>query len=176
MIQYGPINATVRIKLSDIVPVVFRNSARQIKWGIVVLGVGVLVEALYFYRQNAKSFLLPLLMITLGLPGLLLLACFLTARTALKNNPSYRGDFQYSFSDDGVYVEGIHSKGSLSWKGLHHVTETRHAFLLFHDKYNAQILPKRCFASESDFAALRVLIQAHVPNINLMTGEKVAKQ
>jgi hypothetical protein len=176
MNQHTPINIAARVELSDAVPVLFRNSLRQIKWGIVVVGLIVLAVGVSLYRQNATSFLIPLLIITLSLPGLLLLACFLTARTALKNNPSYRGDFQYSFSDDGVYIKGIHSKGSLSWKGLHHVTETRRALLLFHDKYNAQILPKRCFASESDFAALRVLIQAHVPNANLMPGEKVAKQ
>jgi len=171
MNQHTPINVAVQVELSDAVPVLFRNSLRQIKWGIVAVGLIVLAVGVSLYRQNATSFLVPLLMITLGLPGILLLACFLTARTALKNNPSYRGDFQYSFSDDGVYVEGIHSKGSLSWKALHHVTETRHALLLFHDKYNAQILPKRCFASDSDLTSLRALIRAHVPNTNLTTGE-----
>jgi len=176
MNQHKAINATVRLRLSDMVPVVFRSSVRQVKWGIVVLGVGVLAEALYFYRQNATSFLAPLSVITLSLPVLLLLDCYLTTRSVLKNNPSYRGDFQYSFSDKGIEVEGIYSKGNLSWNALHHVVETQRAFLLFHDKYNAQVLPKRCFASESDSAALRVLIQAHVPNTNLRTGEKIAKQ
>jgi len=59
MNQHKAINATVRLRLSDMVPVVFRSSVRQVKWGIVVLGVGVLAEALYFYRQNATSFLAP---------------------------------------------------------------------------------------------------------------------
>ena len=172
MNQHTPINIAARVELSDAVPVLFRNSLRQIKWGIVVVGLIVLAVGVSLYRQNATNFLVPLLLITMGLPGILLLACFLTAGTALKNNPSYRGDFQYSFSDDGVYVEGIHSKGSLSWKALHHVTETRHALLLFHDKYNAQILPKRCFASDSDLASLRMLIQAHVPNTKLIAREK----
>jgi len=172
MNQHTPINIAVRVELSDAVPVLFRNSLRQIKWGIVVVGLIVLAVGVSLYRQNATSFLIPLLMITLGLPGLLLLACFLTTRTALENNPSYRGVFQYSFSDEGVCVQGLHSKGDLSWSGLHHVTETRQAFLLFHDKYNAQILPNRYFTTDSDVAALRALIRAHVPNTKLIAGEK----
>jgi len=165
MNQHRPIDAIMRVQLSDMVPVVFRNSVLQIKWGIVVFGVILLGGTFYLSRLgNAASALLWLMAFTLGLPALLLLASYFTARSTLKNNPSYRGEIQYSFSDEGIYVQGIHSKGNLSWNSLHHVIETRHAFLLFHDKYNTQVLPKRCFASDSDLAALRALMQVHVPN------------
>jgi len=171
MNQHAPINATVRIQLSDMVPIVFRNSVLQIKWGIVAVAVILLGATFYLSRlENAAGSLLWLTGIALGFPALLLLACYFTARSTLKNNPSYRGEFQYSFSDEGIYIQGIHSNGSLSWNALHHVVETQRGFLLFHDKYTAQVLPERSFASESDFAALRVLIQAHVPNTSLRTG------
>lgn len=162
----------VRVELPDVVPVMFRNSLRQVRWGIVVVGVILLLVGVSLYRQNAAGGLLALSAIILGFPVLLLLACYLTAQTALRNNPSFRGDFQFSFSNGRVNIQSIHSKGDLFWSGLHHVTETRQSFLLFHDKYNAQILPKRYFASDSDVAALRALIQAHVPNTKLITGEK----
>ena len=153
------------------VPIVFRNSVLQIKWGIVALAVILLGGTFYLSRlENAASALLWLAGFALGFPALLLLACYFTARSTIKNNPSYRGEFQYSFSDEGIYIQGIHSKGSLSWNALHHVVETQRGFLLFHDKYTAQVLPKRSFASEPDYAALRVLIQAHVPNTSLRAG------
>ena len=49
MNQHEPVNASVRLKLSDMVPVVLRNSFRQIKWGAVGLGVFILCEGGYLY-------------------------------------------------------------------------------------------------------------------------------
>jgi hypothetical protein len=180
MNQQAPISMAVRLTLSDIVPVVFRNSLRQIRWGIALLGVLILGAAVHTYlfgvshpaaeRTSVVSLLLGLLAIALSLPVSLLLGSYFTARSALKNNPNFHGDFQYSFSDEGIQVQGIHSTGSLSWNGLNHVVETRNAFLLFHDKYNAQAVPKRCFANDSDVAALRALIQAHAPRARLRTS------
>src|SRR5262249_17257035 len=50
------------------------------------------------------------------------------------------------------------SQQSLKWSGRFQPR----AFMLFHDKYTAQVIPKRFFVDESEIARLRELMKRHV--------------
>jgi hypothetical protein len=86
--------------------------------------------------------------------------------SGFKTNRSLNSGLRYSFSPEGIQTTGPTSQGLLRWDGLHRIEETRHAFLLFHDKKNAQVVPKRFFG-EPDLEGLRALMKAHVAKVKL---------
>jgi hypothetical protein len=74
MNQQAPISMAVRLTSSDIVPVVFINSLRQIRWGIALLGVLILGAAVHIYlfgvshRAAERTSVVSLLLGLLRLP------------------------------------------------------------------------------------------------------------
>jgi hypothetical protein len=150
---------------------------RHYQWGIAILwgiGFGVAVQLFRFRQQQPADRgsgeelvlnLLPLASLALlfaAFPIYLLAICYFRARSVLKNNSNLQGKIHYSFAEDGISHQGLHSQGNLRWSGLYHVYESRGAFLLFHDKQTAQVIPTRFFADKSDIIRLRGLMRRNV--------------
>jgi hypothetical protein len=180
MIRQQSINASVHLQLWDMVRAFIAVGLRRFRWGMVGLGIVLVFVAIQFCRiepwynpdSAAVGLTLPQNLLLLGLlaslfPIYFFTASYFVARSSLKNNSTLRGVIQYSFSEEGIRHQGTHSEGSLGWGGLNRVGETRGAFLLFHDKFHAQIIPKRSFASESDVVAFRELLKRQFPTANL---------
>jgi YcxB-like protein len=115
---------------------------------------------------HAAQNLLPLVLLFFLFPFVIIVASCLHLRSSFRSNRSLNCGLHYAFSQEGIETAGPTSQGLLRWDGLHRIEETRHAFLLFHDKKNAQVVPKRFFG-ESDLAALRALMKAHVAKVKL---------
>jgi len=102
-----------------------------------------------------------------GLPVIFVFVLpLLSARKALSDERLKRG-VSYQFSDAGFHVETSVSKTDFSWAAIRRVSEARFAFLVFTNPNIAFTLPKRCFESTQDVAALRELFRAHVPRAKL---------
>src|SRR5258707_15127690 len=90
----------------------------------------------------------------------------LSARRGRSDERLKRG-VSYQFSDAGFHVETSVSRTDFSWAAIRRVSEARAAFLVFTNPNIAFTLPKRCFKSTQDVAALRELFRAHVPAAKL---------
>ena len=102
-----------------------------------------------------------------GLPVIFVFVLpLLSARRVLSDERLKRGA-SYQFSDAGFHVETSVSKTDFSWAAIRRVSEARSAFLVFTNPNIAFTLPKRCFESTQDVAALRELFRAHVPKVKL---------
>jgi hypothetical protein len=180
MSQQPAISASVHLQLWDMVRAFIAVGLRRYRWGMVGLGIVLVFVGIQFCRIEpwyqpdaaAVGLTLPQNLLLLGtlaslFPIYLFTASYFVARSSLKNNSNLRGVIQYSFSEEGIRHQGTHSEGNIGWGGLNRVGETRGSFLLFHDKFQAQIIPKRSFASESDVVAFRELLKRQVPSANL---------
>jgi hypothetical protein len=114
---------------------------------------------------HAAQTILPVLLLFFLFPFVVIVASCLHM-SSFRTNRSLSSGLHYAFSQEGIQTTSRTSQGLLRWDGLHRIEETRHAFLLFHDKKNAQVVPKRFFG-ESDLAALRSLMNAHVAKVKL---------
>ncbi len=115
---------------------------------------------------HAVHTILPVLLLLFLFPFVVIVGSCLHMLSGFKTNRSLNSGLHYAFSQDGIQTTGPTSQGLLRWDGLHRIEETRHAFLLFHDKKNAQVVPKRFFG-ESDLVALRALMKDHVAKVRL---------
>lgn len=115
---------------------------------------------------HAVHTIFPVLLLLFLFPFVVIVASCLHMLSSFKTNRSLNSGLHYAFSPEGIQTRGPTSQGLLRWDGLHRIEETGHAFLLFHDKKNAQVVPKRFFG-ESDLAALRALMKAHVAKVKL---------
>ncbi len=102
-----------------------------------------------------------------GLPILFVLVLpLLTARKVVTDERIKRG-ISYQFSDAGIHIQSSVATVDLKWAAIRNVTETRTAFLLLPGPNVAHTLPMRCFANETEIAAMRELLRANVPMAKL---------
>jgi hypothetical protein len=104
-----------------------------------------------------------------GLPGFVLfLSPLLAARRSLKDERVKKG-INYRFSDAGIHIESSVAISDVQWTAFRYLIATRSLFLLLTNRTAAgvQILPIRCFASGSDLAAMRQLLNNKIPNVKL---------
>jgi hypothetical protein len=112
--------------------------------------------------QNARP-----LKWALGIPVIIVFVLpLLSARHALQDGRFKRG-VSYQFSEAGIHVETSISKTDLSWAAIHRVKELPSEFLVFTNPNLAFTLPRRCFESGEDVAALRELFRTHVQRTKL---------
>jgi hypothetical protein len=88
----------------------------------------------------------------------------LIARRALADGRVNRGT-TYQFTENSIHVETAVATADIQWAAFRYAVGTRSLLLLLATKTGggAQILPTRCFANESDLAAVRQLISRKVP-------------
>jgi len=105
--------------------------------------------------------------------GCLLLVAFgsgplLTSRRAV-NDDRVRKGMTYRFSNAGVHIESAVARADVQWEAFRYAITTRSLMLLLTNKMGsgAQVLPTRCFASESDLAAVRQLVDSKLPKVKL---------
>jgi hypothetical protein len=155
-----PIEAKGRLVVSDVARASLSIGGRKygFVWAVLAMVCSIAIVALVRYtdapfedKVRTIQTLLPVWAGVFSLPILFVVASYFSAVSRLRHNPNLRNELKYSFSDEGIATEGPTMRGSLTWSGLHRIEETRHAFLLFHDKTTAQVLPKRFFnAGEMD--------------------------
>jgi hypothetical protein len=132
--------------------------------------VGVLGLAIFiferFHEQPAEGGWLAFLWV---LMATFFVSPLFTARRAVADERVSKG-ISYRFSDAGIHIESSVATSDVQWAAFRYVVPTRSLFLLLTTKRaaaSAQILPIRCFASDSDLAAFRQLLNDKIPKAKL---------
>jgi hypothetical protein len=87
-------------------------------------------------------------------PFLMLILLVLTKRASFLRRPVV-----YSFFKDRIEIKTASAGSAVQWATLVMTRETNQRFLLYFQKYVAFVIPKRCFADESEIAAFRELVR-----------------
>ena len=169
-----PIEAKGRLNVSDVVRANLATGGRKygLPWAVLALSNSIATVVLVRYSDNIEDKtrilqnLLPLLALVFSCPILFAACSYFSAVSRLRHNMNLRNELKYSFSDEGIAAEGPTYRSNLTWSGLHRIEETRHAFLLFHDKTVAQVLPKRFFSADG-IGAFREIIRTNVKKVRL---------
>jgi len=170
-----PVEAKGSLVVSDVVRANLSTAGRKygLAWAVLALGTTIAIVVLVRYtdattedKVRMLQNLLPVWVPILLLPILFVVVTYFSAVSKLRHNVNLRNELKYSFSDEGMASEGPTFRGNLAWSGLHGIEETRHAFLLFHDRTNLQVLPKRFFSAEG-IDAFRQIVRTNVKKIRL---------
>ncbi len=128
-------------------------------WIYAVLGLvaGVLLGLLIADRKTTGVFneiLTACFFIVMAAFLYLIVNAIITmAKTAKLENK--KPVFSYTFTKGGVNCRSNGKSFDLAWTKVYRVKEIRSMFLIYTDKQNAFIVPKRCFANESDISEFR---------------------
>jgi len=77
------------------------------------------------------------------------------------------GKRHYAFSETGINVESRLGSANVKWASFRKVRETRRDFLLYALPGFANIVPKRCFPTETSVADFRSLVRRQVQKFKL---------
>lgn len=175
-------NITLFVKLGfgEIYVSSVRTMVRQFRMVLLIFGimtalwVFLLLAAVFYPRPEADWY--KIMRQPSAFPWLIAGACvvifILPVLTAWKltQDTRIRGGCHYSFSDSGMEFENSSTRATVKWTGFFRAEESDTSFLLFTNKIAAHILPKRCFADDSDISSLRELLRTNVPKSKLKGG------
>ncbi len=65
-----------------------------------------------------------------------------------KSNPSFQNDIAYTFSEDGIVIQGITFKSEVSWAHITKQKEMGKFLILYHGKKFGNFIDKSKFSSE----------------------------
>ena len=102
--------------------------------------------------------------------GIIRVGSFFAAKSAVKNTPAMQGPTVWTFTDHGIGIVGPTARGELQWNSFLQVRETRQQFLLYQNKNQANVIPKRCFASPAEIGRLQEMLRRQVPTASLRSG------
>ena len=77
------------------------------------------------------------------------------------------GKRHFVFSEDEIKVESRLASAEVKWEAFRQVRETRQYFLLYAAPGFANVVPKRCFPSDTSIAEFRSLVRGHVRKYKL---------
>jgi hypothetical protein len=70
---------------------------------------------------------------------------------------------QYEIDEENIVISTESGSQKISYNEIMKVVETKRDFQFFVEKYQAYLIPKRCFEDESDIQKLREIIIKNVP-------------
>jgi H+/Cl- antiporter ClcA len=180
MPQEKNIPVFVRLELGEIYTSSVRAALRQFRvlllgLGIVTALLGVLLLTAVFHPRPGSDWY-EMMHRTSPLPWLIMAVCImvflvpLLTAWKLMQDPRIRNGCHYSFSDSGMEFENSSTRATVNWTGFVRAEESRTSFLLFTNKVAAHILPKLCFASETDIVSLRQLLRNNIAKSKMQSG------
>ena len=152
--------ATVKLKKSDLFRFLFYHMYFR-PTGIIyaVVGLFTLGSGIYYLVSGNSS---GVFLILISAVYFVVQPLFLYMRAAQQiKHPVFAKDTYYVFSEEGVTVsqEGT-EEAFLAWENAAKVVRTRSCYYIYVDKLHGNILPKRCF--ESDTGAFDALVRRRV--------------
>lgn len=84
------------------------------------------------------------------------------------DDPRAKLGFDVTVSDSGYCAVGSTGRVELQWNAFLSARETASSFQLYVSKATFYIVPKRCFASETEMLLARDIIRAHIPRAKLL--------
>jgi hypothetical protein len=85
------------------------------------------------------------------------------AKKQFESDKLVQKETEYTFSTDGVKAESNVKIVNLNWVEVLKIVETKEYFALYEMTQTANIIPKRCFASEEDVLAVAKIMQDNLP-------------
>ncbi len=79
------------------------------------------------------------------------------ARNQMRDSTLFSEPVIYTFSEAGIFSSRPSASGEMKWLALHSIREIKSAFLLYHTRAIAVVIPKRFFADEEQVSAWREL-------------------
>jgi hypothetical protein len=124
----------------------------------------------YAWSDNADSLAQWLFPLVVGaVPTVLILVptvSFIRAKQMLRPERD-DGKRQYLFSEEGIKVQARLANADVKWEAFRQVRETRRYFLLFAAPGFANVVPKRCFPSDTSVSEFRSLVRRQVRKFKL---------
>jgi len=87
------------------------------------------------------------------------------AKKQFESNKLVQKETEYTFSSDGIKAESDVKIVNLHWAEVSKIVETKLYFALYEATQTANIIPKRCFASEEDVLAFSKILQDNLAEL-----------
>jgi len=151
----------------------FRWTLRRFRRTLIILAaVNIFLAAILLYASNNPSLefdsaktiegMRPWFLFTILAIIIVPLLPFIVARKAVRD-PRGENGYKYKFSPDGVEIEGAVGRSVLDWKAFTNAREDSAAFLLFVNREQFHLIPKRCFATMVDISTFREILHEKFP-------------
>lgn len=157
-----PIRLEVKLEAADVVRasrelLIRRTGALFVAW-CAIAGV-----VLYLFLAGTSGFDWPIVLAVvagaLGPPATLFELVIWNARRRFKQAAHELRPIHYCLHDDGMDVSSVKRSGWLPWEAFQDSVEIPSSFLLFLEKGEYYLLPKRCFARPEEVDVLRDMLQ-----------------
>jgi hypothetical protein len=87
----------------------------------------------------------------------------LRTRIWFRRNPKFREEYCLTFSRESIHFKTAAIDSTLQWSHYERVMESSMLFLLMYGKGLYTLIPKRCFHSDDELNAFRVLLKEKIP-------------
>lgn len=155
---------------SPLLAVRVKLRAEDLYWGFVTL---LMRKSFWYAGQLAFSFVLifalnprflsPMAFVAVGGLFVLYLAVFLyySSSKAVRTNAAYQGEIQYAFCESGLEAAGPTFSFHHDWGNFQSVMETSKIFLFCPSSSQMLVIPRGCFANESQIQIVRQILRTH---------------
>lgn len=79
-------------------------------------------------------------------------------KIAFRRNPKFREEYHLTFSSENIHFKTASVDSTLQWTNYECVIESPELFLLMYGSGHYTLIPKRCFTSNNEINAFRVLV------------------
>lgn len=157
-----PIRLEVKLEAKDVVRasrelLIRRTGVLFVAW-CAIAGVG-----LYLFLAGNSGFGWPIVLAILagafGPPAILFELVIWNARRRFKQAAHELRPIHYCLHDDGMDVSSVKRSGWIPWEAFQDSVEIPSSFLLFLEKGEYYLLPKRCFERPNEVDVIRDMLQ-----------------
>ena len=158
----------VELRLEDTLLAGFQVFSRRARVVIAVYALAV-VGLILFLALKAGSasstdvgLLAAAVVAALLLPALATALVYRHAKSDFERSAQGVHIIQYHFSPDGVLIETVERPGWFEWDGFEKFLELRSCFLLFANRDEYYVVPKRCLRGAAEIDGLRTILRRWV--------------
>lgn len=160
------IRLEVSLEASDVVRASWELLLRRAR---VLFAAWCALAAVFLYYSLGDVAALDWLVITavvaimVGPPAVLVAVVAWNAQRQFRRAKHDLRPIHYCIHDDGMDVASVKRSGWIPWEGFREAIEIPSAFLVFLEKDQHYLLPKRCFTGSDDVDELRKLLAEAMP-------------
>lgn len=130
----------------------------------ILIGLACLIIGVIRYNtivDDSRNYML--FLIFFGVYFLIIspIQTFMNSARQYISNPTYNEAFHYVLGNEGITISQGEDSAELPWGQIYKVTDNGTSIIIYISKFNANILPKACFADKVD--AVKDAFRANVP-------------
>lgn len=122
---------------------------------LVLAGIAIIFAGLFTTKTTQDRIIIPLVgVLILVYP---IVSLWIRSSMAMKNNPVFSEPLHYSLEDEGIRMHtdvdlgfGNERESKLRWENVYKVCETKDMLMIFSNKINAFLMPKKDIADKYD--------------------------